>query len=401
MKQLAINGGTPVTTKPYPTWPIWGEKEEQNLLRVLEAGEWGTIGTESQAFGRRFADYIGVTRAIPVNNGTQALELMMRGAGIGRGDEVIVPAYSFASSVSAVAYIGAMPVFADADPDTYNLNAESVRACITERTKAILAVHFAGRPCDMDALRAVADEYHLLLLEDCAHAHGSSWKGVKCGALGHASAFSFQTGRVLTSGEGGMILTNSDEQYVGSWRYHHSGRAPSGVNRESLGGQVLMGGNGRMAEWQAAILDAQMDRLDDQCSLRSSNQQKVTERIRHLPGIIVPKADERITSLSGFLYAFRFVNGRDGFAEALTAEGIPCCKGDTPLHRMGMLNEPAFEKMTGRRFQNSAVLPNAEQLIQEVVWIPGEVFLADDEGIECIAAAIEKVAMAMTYPKAE
>lgn len=394
MKQLAINGGTPVTTKPYPTWPIWGEKEEQNLLRVLEAGEWGTIGTESKAFGRRFADYIGTTRAIPVNNGTQALELMMRGAGIGRGDEVIVPAYTFVATVSAVAYIGAVPVFADVDLDTYNISAESVRACITERTKAILAVHFAGRPCDMDALRAVADEHHLLLLEDCAHAHGSSWKGVKCGALGHASAFSFQASKVLTSGEGGMILTSSDEQYVGSWRYHHSGRAPSGVNRESLGGQVLMGGNGRMAEWQAAILDAQMDRLDDQCALRSANQQKVTERIRQLPGIVLPPDDERITSHSGFLYAFRYAGGRDQFVEALKAEGIPCRKGYAPLHRMGMLNEPAFEKMTGRRFQNQSVLTNTEQLVQEVIWIPGEVFLADDEGIECVAAAIQKVAIA-------
>lgn len=395
MKQLAINGGTPVTTRPFPSWPVWDEKEKQNLLRVLDAGQWGTIGNESKAFARRFADYIGTTRAIPVNNGTQALELMLRGAGIGRGDEVIVPSYTSAASVSAVAYIGAMPVFADVEPETGNLDAGSVRTCITERTKAVLAVHVAGRPCDMDALRVVAEKHHLLLLEDCAHAQGSSWKGVLCGALGHASAFSFQTGKVLTGGEGGMILTSDDEQYVRSWRYHHSGRAPAGVDRNSLGGQVLMGGNGRMAEWQAAVLNAQMDRLEEQRLLRTANQQKATERIRHLPGVIVPPEDERITSLSGFRYTFRYTGGRDAFVEALRAEGIPCGKGCVPVHRMGFLNDPAFEKMTGRRFAPNIVLPNTERLSQEAVWIPGEVFLADDEAIECVAEAIRKVADAM------
>lgn len=395
MKNLAINGGTPVTTTPFPSWPYWDEKEEKKIIEVLEAGQWGTLGNEAVDFAKRFAGYLGAKYAIAVNTGTQALELMMRGAGIGRGDEVIVPAYTFVATVSAVAYIGAMPVFADIDVETGNLSAESVRACITDKTKAILAVHIAGRPCDMDALNRVAKENNLLLFEDCAHAHGSEWKGVKCGALADAAAFSFQASKVLTGGEGGMIVTSDDGIYAGCWHYHNSGRALKGVGNQSLGGEVLMGTNGRMAEWEAGILSVQMDRLDDQCAKRMKNQQYVTERIKNQSGIVVAPADERITGFSGFLYTFRYTGNRNAFVKALAAEGIPCSTGYPALHRMGMLTEPAFEKFTGRRYVKEAILPNTDRLIHEAVWIPGSVFLADEEDVEKVATAIEKVARAI------
>jgi len=395
MEKLAINGGKPVVTKPFPAWPVWGEKEEKNLLKALDAGQWGTLGDGALAFAKRFADYIGVSRAIAVNTGTQALELMLRGAGVGRGDEVIVPAYTFVATVSAVAYVGAVPVFADVDVETGNLSAESVKAHITDKTKAILAVHIAGRACDMDALSEIAKAHGILLLEDCAHAHGAEWKGVKCGALGDAAAFSFQATKVLTGGEGGMIVTNNEDIYARCWHYHNSGRPPVGQSKESLGGVVLMGSNGRMAEWEAAILDAQMDHLDEQCAVRTRNQAKVYARIGKLPGISVPPEDARITAGSGFLFPFRYAGDRDAFIDALKAEGVPCSKGYVALYRMGMLKEAAFEKFTGRKFEQAEELPNTERLVRENIWIPAPVFLADDEGIEAVCQAIEKVALAM------
>ena len=392
MATLARDGGAPVFTGEFPRWPQWGERERQNLMETLDACEWGTLGKRVLGFADRFAEYIGAKHAIAINTGTQALELMLRGANIGRGDDVIVPPYSFAATISAVAYVGAMPVFADVDAATGCLSAYSVRDRITDRTKAILAVHVGGRPCDMDALSEVAQAHGLLLLEDAAHAHGSSWRGKRCGSLGDAAAFSFQSSKALTGGEGGMIVTSNEEIFARCWHYHNSGRALS--SDQLLGGNVLVGTNGRMAEWEAAILDAQLDRLDEQCARRQENAGWLNAEIAKIPGVSVLPADDRITCWNGYIFSFQWKGGmsRDAFVEALRAEGIPASNGYPLLNQMGMLREAGFEKSTGRKFIDGVQLPNAEKLAQTIIWIPGRVLLAERDAIGKVAEAISKVA---------
>ncbi len=394
MDRLAINGGSPVYSGAFPRWPQWGGKEEENLMKALDAGRWGTLGAFAVSFSKRFADYICVTHGIAVNSGTQALELILRGAGIGRGDEVIVSPYTFPATVSAIAYVGAMPVFSDVDWRTGNIDAEAAAKCVTFRTKAVIAVHVGGYPCDMDAMKMLAERYGLLLIEDCAHAHGSAWRGRMCGSIGDAGAFSFQKSMVLPCGEGGMITTSDENLFRRCWQFHHSGRVLD--CRETIGNNTVMGTNGRMAEWEAAILDAQMDRLEPQCKHRQASIRTIVEGLSDLKNIILPPDDKRITALSGFHFQFIW-NGameRDDFVKALCAEGIPCFPGYVLLNRMGMMTDPAFEKMTGRKFENHVSLHAAESLAKRSVRIPNPVLLAEPEVIAKVVEGIRKVARA-------
>lgn len=392
MTTLAINGGTPIYTGTFPSWPQWGTKEEENLNKVLDSHSWGTLGPFAMNLAKRFGDYVGAAHAIAVNNGTQALELILRGAGIGRGDEVIVPPYTFAATVSAPAYIGAVPVFADIDERTGCIDAESVEKHITARTKAVIAVHVGGRPCDIDALKAVTQKHGILLIEDAAHAHGSAWKGCRCGSLGDAAAFSFQRSKVMPAGEGGMITTSNEELFERCWQFHHSGRVMGG--RESITETTLMGTNGRMAEWQAAVLDAQMDRLEEQNATRYNTIKYVTECIRNTKGIVLHRDDDRITAMSGLTFTFQWKGqaSREDFVKALCAEGIPCSNGYVLMTGMGMLTDPAFEKVTGCKFTQNDPMPNAESLSKTSVCINNTVLLAGGEVPAKIAEAINKVA---------
>ncbi|HQC51995.1 MAG TPA: DegT/DnrJ/EryC1/StrS family aminotransferase [Lentisphaeria bacterium] len=393
METLAINGGAPVYNGCFPRWPQWGAKEEANLMKVAESKSWGTLGNFALSFAKRFAEFVGVPHAIAVNSGTRALELILRGAAIGRGDEVIVSPYTFSATVSAIAYIGAMPVFADVDERTGNIDAESVAKHITAKTKAVMAVHIGGYPCDMDALKAVTSEHGLLLIEDCAHAHGSAWRNQMCGGIGDAAGFSFQNSKVLPAGEGGMITTGNEDLFERCWRFHHSGRAFGG--REGLTGKTLMGTNARMAEWQAAVLDAQLDRLPEQCAHRQKSIRAIMSGLADLPGIILPPEDPRVTALSGFLFQFQWKGSkasRDEFVQALRAEGIPCSAGYVPLHRMNLLQDPAFEKATGKKFEQNEVLAAADELSKTAVWFTNNVLLAEAEIIDKVVQAVKKVA---------
>ncbi len=380
------------TAKDFPSWPQYDEREEKALIEALEAGQWGTLGKRALEFADRFAKYIGVEKVICVNTGTQALELLLRACGIGRGDEVIVPPYTFVATVSAIAWVGAMPVFADVDADTGCLDPASVQKCITSRTKAILAVHVAGRPCDMDALSAIARNAGVYLLEDAAHAHGSEWKGRKAGSLADGAAFSFQSSKVLTGGEGGAVATNNEEIWARAWQYHNSGRAIKGGGE--LGGVVLMGTNGRMAEWEAAILLRQLERLDAQCKKRAEGAAILEEALRGTPGISLPPHDRRITAWSGFLYQFRW-NGaspRSEFLQKLRERGLPCSAGYPALYRMGMLRDVSFERSTGKKFTIEPDCPNTELLAKEAVWFKGSALLAERKTLHKAAVVITEIA---------
>src|SRR5215210_3063282 len=208
---LALLGGTPIRTRPFTAWPIFGKPEEERLLRTLRGGQWGKLdGPEVAEFESRFATMHGCRHGIGVVNGTVSLRIALLAAGIRAEDEVVVPPYTFFSTASAVIECNSIPVFADVDLSTFNLDPAAVEAAVTDRTRAIIPVHFAGQPADMDAIMAIARRRGLVVIEDAAHAHGAAYRGRPAGSLGHMASFSFQSSKNLTAGEGGMITTNDD-----------------------------------------------------------------------------------------------------------------------------------------------------------------------------------------------
>src|SRR5918993_629709 len=227
---LALLGGTPVRTKPFPTWPIYGKEEEQALLRTLHSGRWGKVdGSEVKTFERRFADAHAAKHGIAVVNGTVSLRIALLAAGIEPGDEVIIPPYTFFATASAVVEANATPIFADIDRATFNIDPAAIEASVTRRTRAIICVHLGGLPCDMDAIMAVAQRHGLVVIEDAAHAHGSAYKGRPVGAIGHLGSFSFQSSKNMTSGEGGIVVTNDDALADRCRMIHNCGRPVGGA----------------------------------------------------------------------------------------------------------------------------------------------------------------------------
>ena len=250
-----------------PAWPQADAREAELLGMVLDSPQWGGFHPFIAEFERSFAAYQQAKHGISAANGTLTLEAMLEALGIGPGDEVIVPAISFISSATAISRMGATPVFVDIGEDTYNIDPEQVRRAISPQTRAVMAVHFGGTMCDMDALEAICAEAGVVLMEDAAHAHGSEWKGRRSGSFGRISSFSFQNGKCLTSGEGGILVT-SDDELAGTLRsLMNCGRTPG----RSFYEHARLGSNYRMTALQAAVLLAQFERLPKQIERRSAN----------------------------------------------------------------------------------------------------------------------------------
>jgi dTDP-4-amino-4,6-dideoxygalactose transaminase len=282
LSPLAFFGGEKVRTRPFPAWPVFGPEEELRLLRVLRSGKWGKLhGDEVAEFERRFAALHGCKHGIAVVNGTVSLRIALMAAGIHAEDEVIVPPYTFLATATAVLEANAVPVFADIDLATFNLDPASVEAAITPRTRAIIPVHMAGQSADMDALMAVARKHRLTVIEDAAHAHGASYKLRPAGSLGHLSSFSFQSSKNLTSGEGGIVCTSDDDLAELCRSIHNCGRIAGGLWYE----HHLMSGNYRLGEFQGAVLNAQLDRLEEQTQTRDRNGASLAAKLRDIPGI--------------------------------------------------------------------------------------------------------------------
>src|SRR5690606_8381823 len=273
---LAIDGGTPVRSQPFPAWPVFDHREGRALLEVLHSGHWGALtGTKVPAFEKAFAQFQDAAYGVCVPNGTIALELALRALGVGPGDEVITTPYTFIATASAAFAVGARPVFVDIDPDSLNLDPDRLEAAITERTKVIAPVHIGGHSADMDGVLRVAAAHGLRVLEDAAQAWGASWRGRRVGALGDLGIFSFQSSKNITAGEGGIVLTNDAELAELCWSIHNVGRVPGGewYQHERLGSNL------RMTEWQAAVLLAQLERLPEQLALREANARYLAERL--------------------------------------------------------------------------------------------------------------------------
>jgi len=384
MTALAINGGTPTRRRPWPRWPQWDSREEQRLLDTLHGDDWGGFTPVVAEFEQAFARHHGTAYGIAAVNGTQTLVAVLMAAGIGPGDEVIVPPYTFIATASAVRLVGATPVFADIEADTYNLDPIAAEAAITPRTRAIIPVHFAGQAADMDRLVPLARRHGLLLIEDAAHAHGAAWHGRMCGSLGDAGSFSFQSSKNMTAGEGGA-LTTSDRDLADAIRSRvNQGRAIHGAWYE----HPNLGTNMRLSAWQAAVLLAQLERLDDQTDRRMASARALNSLFAEVEGIQPMRWDPRADRHAFHLYMVRYDERAFGvpravFQQALAAEGIPCSTGyPFPLYRQESLG-PAFAR--------AAPCPNAEQACREAIWLPQSLLLADPAEMEDVAAAVTRI----------
>lgn len=401
MAKLAINGGEKTREKPFHSWPIFDDREIKALEEVCRSGHWWCVsGTRVAEFERKFAEFQDAKYGVCVTNGTVALEIALKAVGVRAGDEVIVSPYTFIASASSILNVGAIPVFVDIDSDTYNLDPAKVEAHITDKTKAIMAVHIAGCPADMDGIMALARKHSLKVVEDAAQAHGAAWKGQRVGAIGDAGTFSFQASKNLTAGEGGIVVTNNPDVYARAWSLHNCGRVPEGQWYEHR----ILGTNARMTEFQAAILLAQMERLEEQTSTRNENALYLSQMLAEIDGIRPLKRDPRVTTHAYHLYIFRYDSEafggvpRQRFIEALNAEGIPCGAGYVPLYKEQMFYvEPDGCPMGcafyGRTMDYSKVsCPVTEHACKnESVWLFQTMFLGDKRDMEDIASAVRKI----------
>jgi dTDP-4-amino-4,6-dideoxygalactose transaminase len=398
MQQLALFGGPPVRTKPFTAWPVFDEAEEQGLLRALRSGQWGRLsGKEVARFERRFAEMHGCKHGIAVVNGTVSLRIALFAAGVRAEDEVIVPPYTFISTASAVIEANAIPVFADIDLDTFNIDPKAIEAAITPRTKAVIPVHFAGQIAEMDAIMEIARTHKLVVIEDAAHAHGASDRNRAAGSLGELASFSFQSSKNMTAGEGGIIVTNDDALAEACRSIHNCGRISGGIWYE----HHVISGNYRLGEFQGAVLNAQLDRLGTQTQTRDTNGQYLASKLASIPGLHPQKRPASCTRHSYHLFMIRFDAdafgvSRHAVLNALRAEGIPCSAGyGFPLHRQPLFRNKAF----GPYLQNAAArldytktdCPNSDPICNESIWLEQSMFLGPRSDMDDIATAFEKI----------
>ncbi|HYJ13622.1 MAG TPA: DegT/DnrJ/EryC1/StrS family aminotransferase [Thermomicrobiales bacterium] len=400
--------GNPVRTAPFPTWPIHGDAEREYLTQVLESGVWSEPagGPFITAFEEGFAGLSGANRGVAVTNGSIALMLCLRALGIGAGDEVIVPAYTFLATATAVLEANALPIFADIDPGTYCIDPAAVEALITPRTKAIIPVHLGGHPVDMDRLQEIADRHGLAIIEDAAHAHGAVWNDRPTGSMGVFGCFSMQASKNLTGGEGGIVTTQHDDLAEKIRSLRNCGRVQGGAWYE----HHLMGGNYRLSEFHAAVLLAQLERYPDQLARRDANGRYLDAGLAEIEGIIPQALDHRTSIHARHLYSFRVdaaaFNGltRNEFVGLLKAEGIPCSSGYAiPLDRQPVFRQRAFDvKATGwdpaygpTRF-GELHLPVTQLICDEVVWISQNVLLGEETDMDDVVTAVEKIQQAIS-----
>lgn len=356
---------------PFSPWPSFSEEEANAVRDVILSNKvnyW--TGQECREFEKEFAAWVGVEHAVALTNGTVALDVALKALGVGMGDEVIVTSRTFLASVSSIVNVGAAPVFADVDGDSQNITAETIAAVLTSRTKAVICVHLAGWPCDMDPIMALAAQYGLKVIEDCAQAHGAQYKGRSVGSIGHVGAWSFCQDKIMTTGgEGGMVTTNDRDLWSRMWSYKDHGKSWEAVyERQHAPGfrwlHESFGTNWRMLEVQAAIGRIQLCLMGEWQSRRLGNAQKIWECARGLVGLRVPDVPEHITHAAYKCYVFveadKLQEGwtRDRILSEISARGVPCFSGSCSEVYL----EKAFD---GTGWRPVAPLPAARRLGEE------------------------------------
>jgi len=402
--KLAINGGTPVRSKPWPRWPVWDKNtDEQRLLSVMRRGVWSRSKVVSE-FESKYAQIMGAKRCLATTNGTHALITSLKMLGVGWTDEVIVGSYTFIATFDAIMLNGALPIFVDTDRETFQINPDKIEEKITKNTKAILPVHILGLPANMDKINAIAKKHNLKVVEDACQAHLAEWKHKKTGTLGDLGCFSFQASKNLPCGEGGAIIGNDDELMDRCYSFHNFGR-PYGESMLTLSGYVRLGTKCRMTEYQAAILLAQMKRFEAETKIRSENADYLTSRIKDIPCVNAVKLYDGVTRAVYHMYPFRYNKKacnnmpREKFISALKAEGIPCSGGYGPVNKNkwfeDTLDSANFRKVYSKaqldRCRQANHCPDNDKLCEETVWLFHSLLLGNKSDMDDIADAIEKI----------
>jgi dTDP-4-amino-4,6-dideoxygalactose transaminase len=366
-------------------WPVAGTRERDLVLGVLESPQWGGFNEIVGKFEEEFARYQHCRYAVSTFNGTVSLEMMLEVAGIGPGDEVIVPAISFVSTATAVSRVGATPVFVDIEPLSFNIDPAAVERALTEKTRAILAVHFGGPLCRIDAISDIAERYSLLLFEDAAHAHGSEWNGKRAGSFGFGASFSFQNGKVMTSGEGGIVTTNDEDFFARCRSFANQGRQAGA----SFFHHFTLGSNFRLTALQAAVLIGQLERLDGDISLRERNERRIREALHDVDGLTFQQYPDAVNRHSHYLLLGQIDEGRfgatrDHLQKHLSKLGVPC----TPFYPHTLYNNPIYTK-GGARVEPC---PVAEARVKDSFWLPHRVLMSEDSTIEGVIRGIQEAA---------
>ncbi|MBE0508372.1 MAG: DegT/DnrJ/EryC1/StrS aminotransferase family protein [Marinospirillum sp.] len=321
---------------PFSPWPSFTEEEANAVRNVLLSNKvnyW--TGQEGRAFEREFAAFAETEYAIALANGTVALDLAFQALAVGSGDEVIVTSRTFLASVSSIVNSGAVPVFADVDRDSQNITAETIKAVLTPRTKAIVCVHLAGWPCDMDSIMTLAQERGLYVIEDCAQAHGARYKGRSVGSIGHIGCWSFCQDKIMTTGgEGGMVTTNDRALWSKMWSFKDHGKSWEAVyEREHPPGfrwlHESFGTNWRMTEIQAVIGRIQLKRMPEWHKTRLRYAQQIWETAKQLTGLRIPEVPEEIEHAAYKCYVFVEATSeqRDRIMQQINERGVPCFSG--------------------------------------------------------------------------
>jgi L-glutamine:2-deoxy-scyllo-inosose/3-amino-2,3-dideoxy-scyllo-inosose aminotransferase len=406
MSELAILGGPKTRTEPYPAWPVWDERDLQAVVEVVRSGRWGGYpypGPQTAELARKFSELQGGGYAVPMSNGTVTMEVALRAAGIGWGDEVIVPAYTFQATASAPMSAGAIPVIVDIDSNTYCLDPKAVEKAITPRTRAIIPVHLAANMADMDALMELAQVHNLIVIEDCAHAHGAKWRGRGAGTIGHFGSFSLQSSKTLTSGEGGILLCQSAEHAALAASIIDCGRPHAlGGGGEDSNGLSAQGGNFRLSELQSALALVGIERFPEQARQREEMAAYMDESLSEVKGVRVLKPDERHTTRSFYTYIFAIDPQEFGLEHgvlcaAMEAEGILCETGYQAMHNYELFQPQRSKLAVPNAFPEyfnfkDMPLPEATRACEhEAVWLDESVFRAGPKGVDEVITVLKKV----------
>ena len=406
MSELAILGGPKSRTTPYPEWPVWDQRDLDIVIEVVKSGRWGGYpypGPKTAELARKFSELQGGGYAVPMINGTVTMEVALRAAGIGWGDEVIVPAYTFQATASAPMSAGAIPVIVDIDPDTYCIDPKAVEKAITPKTKAIIPVHLGSSMADMDAIMHLASQYNLIVIEDCAHAHGAKWNGQGAGTIGDFGSFSLQSSKTITSGEGGILLCKNAEHAALAASVIDCGRPHAlGGGGEDSSGPATEGGNFRLSELQAALALIGIERFPAQAKQRETMAAYMDEALSEIDGVRVLRRDARHTTRSFYRYIFavtpaKFGVEHDVLCAALDAEGIDCWVGYQAMHNYDLFQPQKSKLAVPNAFPeyfnfDRMHLPEATRACEhEAVWLDEAIFRAGQQGVDDAVKAIKKI----------
>jgi dTDP-4-amino-4,6-dideoxygalactose transaminase len=401
MSVLAITGGSPVRTAPYPTWPHLDESDVEAVVNVVRSGQvggWPEPGPNASSFADGFAAYQGAEHGIVMVNGTVTMEVALKALGIGWGDEVIVPALTFAATAYAAIAAGALPVIVDVDPTHLTLDPDAVEAAITPRTRALMPVHLGQQMADMDRLMAIATRHGLHVVEDCAHAHGQRWRDRGAGCIGDFGSFSHQSSKLLTSGEGGTLLCSDDRLARLAHSLIDCGRAKDAAEQE-----YTFGANYRLGELQAALLVGGLARFEQQRAEREAAAAEFERLAVQVPGVRLYPRDERITRSSFYRFIFAIEPeafagaGNERIVEALEAEGIPAEIQYPPMSRYELFQPslsrlPVAVEYADRLDPANMSFPVAEKAaLREAVYLNENIFRAGQQGIQDVIDALAKI----------